>query len=202
LADLEKRRKIKSREFVNDSDDESDEERDREFFAREDARRKGQGAKVMEALRAGRITQTIEGEKVKPKLDSGNGSRKRKSGAVDGVRKKRRKGSSLGGSDRSDDDGILDVNMEDDVMSDSPPRRGPFGSDSEDDDRNEDTPLSSPPMDGLSLGREGEAAQPEIVSAKEDVDTGDGEEDEDDAPVISTARRRGKIAIFDDSDDE
>ncbi|KAK4694485.1 replication fork protection complex subunit TIMELESS/Tof1/Swi1, partial [Lecanoromycetidae sp. Uapishka_2] len=59
LADSEKRMKIKSREFVHDSDDDSDEDRDREFFAREEARRKGQGERVMEALRAGRVTRVV-----------------------------------------------------------------------------------------------------------------------------------------------
>ena len=52
-ADLEKRRKIKSTELVGDSEDDSD--ADREFFRKEEERRKGQAGKVMEALRAGRV---------------------------------------------------------------------------------------------------------------------------------------------------
>lgn len=211
LADLEKRRKIKSREFVHDSDDESDEDRDRDFFAREEARRKGQGAKVMEALRAGRVTKVVQGEKVKPKVDGGKGSRKRKSNVRDEGGKKKQRHSSV---DRSDDDGVLAVDMEDDAFSDSPPRRGPFGSESEGDD--EDTPLSSPPLDGLSLSKEAEEAEPaqaETVSSPEGLskapamalNAGMEEEednDDDDAPVVSTTRRRGRVAVFDDSDDE
>ena len=51
-ADLEKRRKIKSTEFVGDSD-EDDSDADREFFRKEEERRRGQAGKVLEALRAG-----------------------------------------------------------------------------------------------------------------------------------------------------
>ena len=55
-ADLEKRRKIKSTEFVGDSEDDSD--ADREFFRKEEERRRGQAVRVREALRAGRKVET------------------------------------------------------------------------------------------------------------------------------------------------
>lgn len=212
LADLEKRRKIKSREFVHDCDDESDEDRDRDFFAREEARRKGQGAKVMQALRAGRVTKTIEGEKIKSKVDAEKGIKKRKRNARSGGGKKRQRQSSPSGSD---DEGLLDVNMEDDAFSDSPPRRGPFASNSEDEIGTEDTPLSSPPLGGLSLEKNAEKAdlvEVESPSSQESItkgptlalskSSGGEDDDDDDAPVVSTARRRGRITVFDDSDDE
>lgn len=76
LAELERRRKIKSEKFVRDIDDESDEEQDRAFFAREEERRKGQAAKVREAFEAGRVTTIVEGRKRKS-LDVDEGKRKR-----------------------------------------------------------------------------------------------------------------------------
>ena len=209
LADLEKRRKIKSKEFVHDSDDESDDDRDREFFASEAARRKGQGEKVMEALRAGRVMKIIEGEKVKPKVDARKRSRKRKNGAADEGGNKRRKSRGL----RLGSEDILpDIDMHDDVMSDSPPpRRGPFGSDSDESD--EDTPLSSPRVGRLSLEKEQgirttEQADDTSSQGKRqkatDLSLGKAasEDGDDDVPVVSTARRRGRVAVFDDSDDE
>ena len=84
LADLEKRRKIKSEEFVHDSDDEEDEERDREFFAREEQRGKVHAIKVLEALKIGDVAGLTSGSRPAR-------SRKRKSKAADGARGKRAK---------------------------------------------------------------------------------------------------------------
>jgi replication fork protection complex subunit Tof1/Swi1 len=50
LADLEKRRKIKSDLFVHDSDDETDEERDELFFAKEDEGRKKTSQSISNAI--------------------------------------------------------------------------------------------------------------------------------------------------------
>lgn len=71
-SDLEKRRKIKSAEFVVDSDEE-DEEGDLIFFRKEEERRKTHAAKVREALNGGRV----EGGKA----GSGRGNKKRKGDA-------------------------------------------------------------------------------------------------------------------------
>lgn len=54
LADLAKRRKIKSAEFVRFSDDEEDEEEDARFFAAEEERRKEHAQKVHQELEARR----------------------------------------------------------------------------------------------------------------------------------------------------
>ncbi|KAL2048685.1 hypothetical protein N7G274_000597 [Stereocaulon virgatum] len=217
LADLENRRKIKSHEFVRDSDDESDVERDRDFFAREDARRKGQGQKIMEALRAGRVKKVVEGERVKP---SGEGSRKRKSEGAGNAKggKRRRKESALDESEGSVDgkggeESGMDVDSDTASDSASPPQR-PVNTlllSSEDESVDEVTPLSSPPLGGLSLSNEADGAQLELNPSQDSLDklgakglgTGDADEGEDDdAPVVSTARRRGRVAVFDDSDDE
>ena len=218
LADLEKRRKIKSHEFVRDSDNESDEEKDREFFAREEARRKGQGQKVMEALRAGMVKKTVEGEKVKPAVESGKGSKKRKNDVSgEGKRKKRRRGDSFPGESDMSEDGIGNkdsgIDVDSDTASDasSPPRKPKraFSASSDNETAEDETPLSSPPLGGLSLSKETDAAQAEVISSQERLaddsaialDKGDSDEDGD-LPVASTSRRRGRVTVFDDSDDE
>ena len=201
LADLEKRRKIKSHDFIHDSDEETDEERDREFFAREEARRKGQGQKVMEALRAGRITRTVEGENVKSSRASGKEDRKRKSDGVGEDRaKRRRRDSFLDGSEEEIHTAAGDFDMA--TTSLSPPRRVFSVSSSEEESAVEDTPLSSPPLGGLSLSKGSRKTSAEPVSSEESMDKGIQTDDEDvEAPLASTARRRARPFI-DDSDDE
>lgn len=215
-ADLEKRWKIKSAEFVKDSDDESDEERDRDFFASEEARRRGQGERVRKALMAGRVSKVVEGEKVKPAIRS----KKRKSDAAgSGKGRKKRKE----GSDVDDDEHVApwrrsrkeSVDLTEDDMdaemngTPSPPRRqGPFDDSSESGD--EDTPLSSPPLDGLSLVKATDNLQMEVSSFQPNttktstfaLDPGDDDGDKDDGVAVSTARRRGRAAVFEDSDDD
>ena len=196
LADLEKRRKIMSHDFIHDSDEETDEERDREFFAREEARRKGQGQKVMEALRAGRITKTVEGERVRSSGTDGKGNRKRKSeGVGEDTGKRRRRNSFLDGSEEEPDVDMF-------TTSSSPPRRVFSVSSSDEESADEDTPLSSPPLGGLSLSKESRKMSAEPVSSEECMDKGAQTDNEDvEAPLISTARRRARPFI-DDSDDE
>jgi len=215
-ADLEKRWKIKSAEFVKDSDDESDEERDRDFFAREEARRRGQGEKVREALMAGRVSRTVEGEKVKPAVKS----KKRKSDAA-GSTRRRKKRKEVGDVDVDEDvapwrksrkesvdltDDDIDAEMG--GTSSRPRRRGPFDDSSE--SGREDTPLSSPPLDGLSLSKATDDLQIEVPSLQESTakvstfapDPGNDDGEEDDGLVVSTAKRRARTAVFEDSDDD
>ena len=201
LADLEKRRKIKSHDFIHDSDEESDEERDREFFAREEARRKGQGQKVMEALRAGRITKTVEGENVRSSGASGKKDRKRKSeGVGEDKGKRRRRNSFLDGSEEENHTTAEDVDVV--TTSSSPLQRAFSVSSSEEESAVEDTPLSSPPLGGLSLSKGSRKTSTEPVSSEESMHKGAQTDDEDvEEPLISTARRRARPFI-DDSDDE
>ena len=203
-ADLEKRRKIKSAEFVRDSDDESDEERDRDFFAREALLREGQGGKVMEALRAGRVSKTVSGEAVKPK--AGTKKRKSEGGNVMGTRKKRKSGPFLDESE-SGSEGDKDSDVDMDEGSSSPPRRAVSVSTAGDSD--EDTPLSSSPLVGLSAMLPKEAVEDDIsppeatgnkISALA-LDEADRDED-DDKRVALPGRRRGRVTVLEDSDDE
>lgn len=203
-ADLEKRRKVKSTEFIRDSDDESDEERDRVFFAREEMRRKGQGEKIREAFAAGRVKKKLEGESIKPEAKSTKASRKRKGAGGEGEGWGKRRKADSGSSDEGSDD---DVDMATEDGSSSPARRAESISSAESED--EATPLSSPPLVGLSPSSEAaEKAAP--LSPPEDAAkiseaalvVSDGQEDEDDDIWVSTARRRARVAVLEDSDDD
>lgn len=72
-TELEKISKIKSAEFVYDSDE--DDEADADFFAREEQRRKGYAAKMMEVLRSGMIEARKNGKR-KSEDENDNGKRK------------------------------------------------------------------------------------------------------------------------------
>ncbi|KAL6718428.1 Topoisomerase 1-associated factor 1 [Lecanora helva] len=217
-ADLEKQRKIKSAEFVKDTDDESDEERDRDFFAREEERRKGQGEKVREALRAGRVTKTVEGDPIKP----GVSSKKRKSVDSSAKQTTKKQKQSNSSSDVQETQKWRKNRVEIDDLSDddmgntnigetpSPP---PRLSSSTSSDEDEDTPLSSPPLAGLRLSKDPDPSEGGNLSAQEntvlkpssvvlDVKDNDEEEEEDDAPIAPGMRKRTRVTVFDDSDDE
>ena len=214
MADLEKRRKIKSAEFVKDSDDESDEERDQDFFAREEARRKGQGNKVMEALRAGRVKKTLQGENLKP----GPVSRKRKSEPAGSIRRGKKRRESNDESDtedgqrwrknRTENNDMTDDDMDDLDGISSASRPAQSESSIEEDDA-EDTPLSSPPLARLTIPKDADTPQTEPASSQESLiedlgiapDAGIDDEAED-APVASNAKRRGRLAVLEDSDDD
>lgn len=196
-ADLEKARKVKSTEFVRDSDDDSDDERDRAFFAKEELRRKGQGEKIREAFAAGRVKKNIEGEAVTSRAKGTKASRKRKSpGGGEGEQhKKRRKAD-------SDDD---DEDMHTDNTSSSPARSSKSTS-SETEDEN--TPLSSPPIEDPSLLP---SKAPALLPPLEERSSGVGlaldaeDENDDDDIWVSTARRKraGRVvAVLEDSEDE
>ncbi|KAL9134701.1 MAG: hypothetical protein Q9175_004114 [Cornicularia normoerica] len=206
-ADLEKARMVKSAEFIRDSDDESDEERDRAFFAREEMRRKGQGEKMREAFAAGRVKKNIEGEAVKPAARSMKASRKRKSAnGKGGSGRKRRKANSSSSNEGSEDNEDMATND----GSSSPAHRAE--SISSPDSEDEVTPSSSPPLVGLSSPSKeaGNPAELEPSSSHESaakvsqlaLDARGWEEDEEDDIWISTARRRGRVAVLEDSDDE
>ena len=204
-ADLEKARKVKSAEFIGDSDEETDEERDRAFFAKEEARRRGQGEKIREAFAAGRVKKNIEGRAVNLAARSRKASRKRKSASGEGENGKKRRKTGSGSSESEDDDDIAS-----DDGSSSPARRALSISSAESED--EDTPLSSPPLVGLSGPSSGDRdpAQPESSTSQEGAaklsgiasNATDGEEDDEDDIWVSAARRRGRVAVLEDSDDE
>lgn len=87
-AEKEKMRRMKSKLMVGDSDEESNEEEDRAFFAGEEALRRAQAEKALEALTAGELNGITSTLQVKE-------SKKRKSGADNdlggGGRRKKKK---------------------------------------------------------------------------------------------------------------
>ncbi|OJD28497.1 hypothetical protein ACJ73_00096 [Blastomyces percursus] len=105
---LERQRKIKSSLYINASDDESDEEADREFFAREEERRKNQARRIKQALLSG----TAVGKATRQKSTSKG--RKRKSTADGDERNKRQRSDPLL-SDTDGEDRVINIeNPEDD----------------------------------------------------------------------------------------
>ena len=202
-ADLEKARKVKSAEFVADSDDESDDERDRTFFAIEELRRKGQGEKIREAFAAGRVKRNIQGEGLKSIAGSTKESKKRKTASDSGERRKKRKADS-GSSDGDEDMATTDSSSSSSSSPSHSVKTVPSGAESEDE---EATPLSSPPFEeDLSLSSKavvGDPVPPLEAAAKNppsEVAYLDAEEDDD--IWVSKSRRRARVAVLADSDDE
>ena len=147
-AALERRRKIKSELRIRDSDDETDDERDRDFFRMEEIRRREQETRVHEAMRLGR-----KEDKSDPRT---NGKRKRqaknRSGENPPHSKKRKSTTVDAGASGSDDDLIITI--------DTGLESGSEISDDDDDDeqttatassqphRNSTSPLPAPQTDG------------------------------------------------------
>ncbi|KAL9004617.1 MAG: hypothetical protein Q9188_002584 [Gyalolechia gomerana] len=185
-ADLEKREKIKSAEFVYDSED--DVEADKLFFEREEARRAGQGKKVMEVLRAGivdRNKRRRDGE------EEDKGGRKKKKRTVENE------------SEEEDD-----VQMTEGSSSPSRIERLELDSQSEG-----DTPLSTPledpfeeevpkevSVDARSPGDDGRGSKVLVLASQGEVDA--DKDDEDDAPVALPSRRRQRAAMMFESESD
>lgn len=199
-ADQEKKRRMKSKLLVRDSDEESDEDLDREFFAREEAIRNGQAERVREALQAGRITAMV-------------GTQKRKSDAREEGHGKRAR-IDLTGSDTDDPDVM-------DEQSSSAPRDRSASVNS-DNDVSPSTPFSSPRISSSQekVAENTVTDDARIDSSQERIrtkasaltlidqgtDTGSeaGDEDEDDVMVAPMGRRRarGTALLLDDSDED
>jgi len=204
-ADREKRRKIKSNEFVGDSDD--NDEADAEFFRKEEEMRKGQAGRVMEALRAGRVEKKAEGVQGVAKKEA-----KRKGDTLNAERGKRRKPSPER-LDESDDD-VMSLGG---AGSSSPPAGRALSISSEDEAT--DTPLSSPHPTSSQTREHSDSSQDGIgrkveavtLSSKADVGEAariestdmDGRgtgSDEDQVVKRPSGRRKQRAVVSDDSD--
>jgi replication fork protection complex subunit Tof1/Swi1 len=111
LADLEKRRKIKSNVFIHESDEEEDEEKDKAFFAREEETRRNAGRTIMKALE--------KAEKTGLKDPIAGKKRKLKEGEMAKQSTKKRKASDPISEDEEDETGgkstiddIIDISSE------------------------------------------------------------------------------------------
>jgi len=204
-ADREKRRKIKSNEFVGDSDD--DVEADAEFFRKEEEMRKGQAGRVMEALRAGRVEKKAEGVQGVAKKEA-----KRKGDTLNARNGKRRKPSPERLEDSDDD--LMSLG---DAGSSSPPAKRALSISSEDEAT--DTPLSSPhpassqTRDHTGSSQDGIGRKIEAVtlSSRPDFEEGTGKgggdaderesgSDEDVVAKRPSGRRKQMVIVSDDSD--
>ena len=191
LAELEKRRKLKSDVLVHDSDDEDDEERDREFFAREAERRKGQSFKVLEAMKLAKEDGSDTSISQKRKRSEG-GNQRRKKTRYSGT----------------DSESAVDELPRVQGIRSSPHSEDQDPSTS-DDDGDSETPLSSPqnnPLNEVELNKELLPRNTNSFAAKKvpmlAMDAKD-EEDEDEAMLLpSSTRMRGRLAVLDDSDDD
>ena len=189
-ADLEKRKKIKSAEFVYDSED--DEEADTVFFQREEARRKGQAKKVMEVLRAGMVDRKLK--------RGGEGEDKGEE------RKKKRRTVEL----ESEGDDSEDV-QQDDGSSSPQVQELELNSQSEVEDTQPSTPLEElsqgkgmmdVPVNAQVSVDDGRRAEGEFpVSRGENISDEDDDDDEDE-PIVVPSRRRQRAAMMFESDSE
>ena len=191
-AALARQSKIKSDLFIHDSDDETDEEADREFFRLEEERRKKQARNVEQAILMGGIEAQNTGKGQKASV------RKRKSDTIATEPKRRRRGSVSGsaGSESGDDDDD-DVLMADlDDLSTLSQQEVSTSHDAQD----EDTSLTSPEdeMDFdddlvFSRDRPSKPAAPQAAA--------DSDEDEEETLVAPSSRRmRGGFVIESDSE--
>ncbi|MCJ1385985.1 Topoisomerase 1-associated factor 1 [Xylographa soralifera] len=191
LAELEKRRKLKSDVLVHGSDDEDDEERDREFFAREAERRKGQSLKVLEALKLAEEDGS----------DTSISKKRKRSEGGKQQRKKTRYSSTDSESDVDELPRVQGIRS-----SPNPEDQNPSTSDH---DFDSETPFSSPqnnPLNEIELNKallrrntDSFAAEKVSILAMDERD----EEEEDEAMLRSSSTRmRGRLALLDDSDDD
>ena len=201
LADLERRRKVKSELFVHDSDDEDDEERDRLFFEDEERLRERQSNVLLTALRE-------KGNGVKDKERSGNGEKRKTADGSDEARMRRKRIMRALDSDENESD-------DEDMAGSSSPHHSEQAKTSADEDT--DTPLSSPhatsSQDLVAMPRTANKSPVTSPAAKElrrDVDMLDigadgdsqGGEDEDEGVVAKPGRRRVRAGFVIESDSE
>ena len=192
-ANAKLQRRIKSDLYVHDSDEEDNEDRDREFFAKEEERRRAQGQLAVEALEA--IVGEADNDEALVK-----GNRKRKSGgkAEKQESKRKRRKNFLESSDEAEDL----VSLANDTSSPEPHTR--------DVDDETDTPITSPHQHSsfdigatrkraaslASLSGSGGRSPPGEKLPANDQAT---EEDGYDQPIARPARTRGLVI---DSDSE
>lgn len=190
-AALARQSKIKSDLFIHDSDDETDEEADREFFRLEEERRKKQARNVEQTILMGGIEakNTDKGKK--------ESVRKRKNDTTATGPKRRRRGSvsgSAGSESGDDDDDVLMADLDD--LSTRSQQEVSTSHDAQD----EDTSLTSPEDemdfdDDLVFSRD-RPSKP--VAPKAAADSDDDEEETLVAP--SSRRMRGGFVIESDSE--
>jgi replication fork protection complex subunit Tof1/Swi1 len=193
LADLEKRRKIKSDLYVHASDDETDEEKDMEFFAQEEERRKNTSLRISRAISA------------LSKATSGNGN-KRKSGDDHHERSKKRRKNTHGSGEESnvgsDEEDVIQISSDSSSSDSDEDMEDPSITEQEEDQ----TPLSSEqvtPQDDLEIESTTflKPIAADMVTPLEQRET-KGLESEDEFPVTRSIRPRLRAGFVIESDSE
>jgi replication fork protection complex subunit Tof1/Swi1 len=225
-TNLERMRAIKSDLYVHDSDDASDEEKDRLFFDREAQLRREYSERVLEAMRLGvensgnppsnsksktrkrKITEANPSSTIEGFINKTKGKRlkRRKAASADSTapRKKRRQSfTATESAGTTTDDGNSDLVSEASNIEDGDEMTAEEG-----------TPLSSPHVHSSPTTTKTKSPQPQIHPHHADsspaakrtadnsgedlvmVDAGDDDEDEDDLPTVNTGRRRLRIGGF------
>jgi replication fork protection complex subunit Tof1/Swi1 len=191
--ELEKFAKQKSTEFVHDSDDEDDEGKDVEFFAREEALRKEIMKAFGKSLTLGN-TEMATSKKRKAE-DSTSRTKRRKTPP-------KKKAQPFADSDDDSDEDLQDVV--------SPSSRAPsmeakdlLQDDSEVENEATDTPLSSQHANGVHESDEEDAMVPAASSTTKSQDAimADDEDEEEDTPIVRRPiRKRGAFIVDSDSE--
>lgn len=195
--EIEKMAKQKSTEYVHDSDNEDDDDKDVEFFAREEALRR----EIMKAFGKSLTSASMETATSKKRKADGSTSRSKR-------RKTPPKRKAPQPFADSDDDSGDDVQGAADLSSRAPSidARDLLQDESEVEDEATDTPLSSQHANGVHESDEDTAIAPAPSSTgkSEDVVMADDDEDEDEeAPVVRRPMARNKRGGFIiDSDSE
>lgn len=181
-ADAEKNRRIKSELYVHDSDDETDEERDRDFFAKEEKRRLAAGSKIKKALMTG---QSVEDISNKRKLDEDTK-----------LTRKRRRGK----AELSDEDEATPLYGDSSRSSSIEPRTIQVDSS---DDEGTDTPLSSQQQNLLQKEHDDVESSDSAGSiSKKMARNAVLSDDDDDFPVAKPVRRAVRAGFVIESDSE
>ncbi|KAL5120666.1 Topoisomerase 1-associated factor 1 [Pleosporales sp. CAS-2024a] len=190
--ELEKMAKKKSTEYVHDSDDEDDVEKDEAFFAREEALRQ----EILKAFgKSLTLDNTLPASK-KRKADSSSSKSKRRKSPT------KKKAQPFADSDDSDEDmqataspssGAPSMLVED-LMQDE----------SENEDEATDTPLSSQHAHGVHESDTADAPVPTVTGKAKSQDTvmADDDDEDEDTPVTRrpVARKRGALVVNSDSE--
>ena len=193
LADLEKRRKIKSSDLVHDSDDETDEEKDREFFAREEQRRARNAGKLQEALKV----DSLE----KPGLAAAPTSRKRKIHVnIVPVSKKRKLSLSSNRSVSGNDDPVGD--SESDCSLSLQARETSEMSEDGRSDTSFSSPLPASPDKALESFSRNREPIPATMASKVSAIALEDDRDDEIEPLVPAIRRRARAVLYDESESE
>ncbi len=227
--ELQKARKIKSELFVDAYDDVTDDERDREFFEREEALRQRIQNTLTSSTNAGSGVGPASKRKTTTVLLSDDSDEEPGGPTADSpatrIKRKRKSDALADGSEGDDDEReeppassgmrnkrkkravFVDSSDDEDTQDSHPssqasaPPAEPYGSD-RDGMETDDTPLSLSPH--LATGNDGEAALQDSKAGElaADVDMDDSD-DEDDVPkAMPSKRSRAKGGFIIDSSDE